>query len=1010
MTIIYNRNTMKRVSKIRLFVLLFLLVAGGCTRTEVEEGGITPHTLADVDARFNLNVLATRTPVTRSITFTPDGTIDSDTLAVGGRDSVQTKAVAPLSEVQENQIASLWIGQYDAATGKRLLNEHLPSMTGTTVNLKLKQSQKDSKSHVYFVSNAGDLGAIADETTLKKHTLAYTSTAEGLPDNYLCKMMGKWEGVVQAEGIKDITVELTRLIAKITFTYSVGSDFTFEPASVVLKNAPTLSQIEAPKAQLTTDGIGYTTYMGTASGSGATVYWYLPENMAGTVSEADAVDVEKKKIGTGVTNATCIELTGEAVQGGVSYKDVTFRFYPGSDKNNYDIVRNSHYTMNVTLIGIDVSDERITVGEIPPIEVDPTRMPAKKGGEKEIQITARPGQQWVFDMPFWLSALLDGSEIKPGATITHQGPANVVFKAVEANPKAEERSVSFNIDVNGEDQEITIIQSGSTLTKGKDILLAAVTDSEGESTFTATEGLQWLAALNGDGWLDFSNSATSGSEAPGGEQTLKVKATAVNPSSQVRNGKIIVKAGASVGDPAYTNLKQEITVEQSGATVTGSTLSDIAAKGGSGESSFTATPGLDWAVSVLPDGWISLTGGTSGTPTTGTAQKITFDAAVNPDDFAREGAITVKVGNAVSGTDAGLTKEIKVTQKASELTASGDPIILAATADASGTLTFKGTPGLLYSATSPDWLVLTGTTSGTTDGNEQTFGYKTSELNLNSTENTGNISVKAGNITKDVTIKQLGSTFTVSKDVIDLPSTESSDFITVNGTEGLPWTVTREDGSSAAISSDIENSVATGSDQTLTFNAEANIEEARTATFIIAVTGGNHSKTVTVNQKRGMANAVTIDQDLVDAFVAARPNTNHFPFAHDQGVLKTTKYVDYKGNSTTCTLTETYTIEVEKTQNPTAYKYISGIPRDSCANKSGGWRLPTIIELYGIWNKYKDNKDAFGDGFTDYMYWSCSVFGNDNAEAKSMINPVSGKFDSGNINYVRFFRCVREVE
>lgn len=1008
---------MKRVSKIRLFVLLFLLVAGGCTRTEVEEGGITPHTLAEVDASFNLNVLATRTPVTRSITFTSDGTIDSDTRAVGARDSVQTKAVAPLAEVLENQIASLWIGQYDAVTGKRLLNEFFPSVDSTSsVSVKLKQSQDGSKSRVYFVSNAGNLGAIADETTLKKHTLAYASTAEGLPDNNLCKMMGKWEGVVQAEGIKDITVELTRLIAKITFTYSVGSDFTFKPTSVVLKNAPTLSQIEAPETQLTTDGIGYTTYTGTASGSGATVYWYLPENMAGTVSGADAVDAEKKKIGTGVTNATCIELTGEAVQGGVSYKDVTFRFYPGSDKNNYDIVRNSHYTMNVTLIGIDVSDERITVGEIPPIEVDPTRMPAKKGGEKEIQITARPGQQWVFDMPPWLSALLDGSEIKPGATITHQGPANVVFKAVEANPKAEERSVSFNIDVNGEDQEITIIQSGSTLIKGKDISLAAVTDSEGESTFTATEGLQWLAALNGDGWLDWavSNSATSGSEAPDGEQTLKVKATAVNPSSQVRNGKIIVKAGASVGDPAYTNLKQEITVEQSGATVTGSTLSDIAAKGGSGESSFTATAGLDWAASVTTDDWISLTGGTSGTPTTGTAQKITFDAAVNPNASTREGAITVKVGNAVSGTDAGLTKEIKVTQKASELTASGDPITLAATADASGTLTLKGTPGLLYSATSPDWLVLTGTTSGTTDGNEQAFGYKTSELNLNSTENTGNISVKAGNITKDVTIKQSGSTFIVSKDVIDLPSTESSDFITVNGTEGLPWTVVREDGSSAAISSDIENSIATGNDQTLTFNAEANIEEARSATFIIAVTGGNHSKTVTVKQKKAIKNAVTITQDLVDAFVAARPikddkpDVNYYLFAHDQGNMSSAEYVDYKGNSQNYTLEETYTIEVNKDYINGAY---NGDARKHCLDKEGGWRLPTLIELYAISTKYRENPAAFDFEIASREYWSCSVYG-DVYYARSVINIPSGALDYGNVGKTdgRSTRCVREVK
>lgn len=67
-----------------------------------------------------------------------------------------------------------------------------------------------------------------------------------------------------------------------------------------------------------------------------------------------------------------------------------------------------HYTMTVKLVGIDVSDERISVGEIPPIEVDPTEMPANKGGEKDIQITARPGQEWVFDMPDWLSALLDG--------------------------------------------------------------------------------------------------------------------------------------------------------------------------------------------------------------------------------------------------------------------------------------------------------------------------------------------------------------------------------------------------------------------------------------------------------------------------------------------------------------------------------------------------------------------------------------------------------------------------
>ncbi len=31
--------------------------------------------------------------------------------------------------------------------------------------------------------------------------------------------------------------------------------------------------------------------------------------------------------------------------------------------NNYNIERNYHYVMKVTLVGIDISDERITVNE-----------------------------------------------------------------------------------------------------------------------------------------------------------------------------------------------------------------------------------------------------------------------------------------------------------------------------------------------------------------------------------------------------------------------------------------------------------------------------------------------------------------------------------------------------------------------------------------------------------------------------------------------------------------------
>ncbi|MCD7711277.1 MAG: hypothetical protein LUJ25_00750 [Firmicutes bacterium] len=232
-------------------------------------------------------------------------------------------------------------------------------------------------------------------------------------------------------------------------------------------------------------------------------------------------------------------------------------FYPGKDQNNYDIIRNSHYTVNVTLVGIDVSDERITVGEIPPVEFDAEKIPAEKGGEKKVQVTARPGQEWSFDMPQWLSALIEGKQVSGGATVTYQGPYQVTFQAADANPRAEDRSVEFPIHINGKDQAVTITQSDSDLSTTDAISLAATADATGSSSFTATKGLLWDASLSED-WLDWvtDNPSAPGTEATGSPQTLKVKSKSPNPLAAARSGKITVKAGESISKGDYIDLKK----------------------------------------------------------------------------------------------------------------------------------------------------------------------------------------------------------------------------------------------------------------------------------------------------------------------------------------------------------------------------------------------------------------------------------------------------------------------
>lgn len=823
---------------------LFLLFVGSCTQADVENGGISPHILKDVDAGFHLNVLASRAPVTRSITFTPEGTVDTDSLAVGDRERIGTRAPS-VDEVQESKISGLWVGQYDASTGTLLFNKYFASLTDNTVNIKLKQSREGAQSHVWFIANAGDLGEIGNEKKLKEHVLSYASTENGWPENNLCGMTGMWEGVVQEEGEKNITVELTRLLAKISFTYAIGGNgFSFTPTSVSLKSVPQKSQVDAPESQLA--DMTYTSYAGTADKNGATMYWYLPENMAGTVKTEYAVDLEKKKTGKGVTHATFIELTGTAVQGEVTYENVTFCFYPGSNENNYDIVRNSHYTMNVTLVGIDVSDERITVGKIPPIEVTEGNMPAEKGSTKEVQITARPGQAWSFDLEEWLLAMIEGKEAGTGVTVSHQGPAKVSFQAVSSNPKAEERSVSFSVNVNNDPQTITITQEGSTLTKGNDISLGAASGSEGSSTCKVTKGLPWQAVMSCEDWWGWSDSnpVSSGDESDGAESPLKVKSLSSNPLAQERTGKIMVAAGASFSDPTYPGLKGEIIVKQAGSTVEGSTveLEPVAASNQS--SSFTATPGLAWAAKVTRGDWLTLTCSTSGSPTTGSAQDITFAATVNPTASLRSGEITVRAGNETGGP----TGVITVNQKASSLTASINPVTaLAAIAGAEGTYTMNGTSGLLYSFTAgfPSWLTVINNTAstegGTTNGFDQQLTYQTASVNPNGTERSVTVTIKAGNISKDVTIKQTASEFTV-KGVGIIPAEGGSATGSITATDGLEWTVYPE------TSNNITVKPTNGRGQaTLEFTASANTGEERIGAFKVKVTGASPIREINIS-------------------------------------------------------------------------------------------------------------------------------------------------------------------
>lgn len=430
---------MKQITVTKLsctLFIFFLLVA--CTEAEVMGGNHSGQQTGEVETTFNLEVTPSQVPMTRSITFTAQGSTTVDTM--------QTRSVTDLPDAQEKKVAGLWIGQYDAAGTTLLSHQYIESVTGTEVTAKLVATTGNC--NVRFVANAGDLGNINTEALLNTTTLSYASTDDGRPASNLFAMTGTWTGSISGETTQQTipTVELTRLAAKITFTYKInGTGFSFEPTSVSLKNVPDQSQVGELTKQLVSS-VNYGTYTGTTSTTGATMYWYLPENMAGTGTPA--VNSEKEKTGqsVGIANATYIELFGDAVQNGVKYENVAFRFYPGTNENDYNIKRNDHFIMSIDLKGLDISDKRITVGAIPPITVSPEgNLPAAAGGTQEVQITSRAGVVWSLPLPSWLSATIDGQTTPPGSTLTNQGPCKVTFTTTEINPNNVKRDQSFEV-------------------------------------------------------------------------------------------------------------------------------------------------------------------------------------------------------------------------------------------------------------------------------------------------------------------------------------------------------------------------------------------------------------------------------------------------------------------------------------------------------------------------------------------------------------------------------------
>ena len=290
---------------------------------------------------------------------------------------MQQKGVAtrstPSSTVDDQQITDINVLQFDNS-GNFLKQSYTSSFNPAAFEVLLVPNVTGATSNIYFIANSGSqIATPANEAAFKTQVKAIASETDLMINGSVGKksipMFGQLlTQTVPANGyITTMNVTMTRMLAEVDLTYtvdaSITSSFTLEQVRVC--NVPTSMQYYTPgtgnfpATPSSTTVINLPLETATAPGP-TTVTFYLPDNCRGVGTNTAGTN---ERLKSGVDYATYIELIGhtKGVQGG---DEIAYRIYPGADNyNDYNIVRNTHYTLINTLKGISPSDNRVHIAE-----------------------------------------------------------------------------------------------------------------------------------------------------------------------------------------------------------------------------------------------------------------------------------------------------------------------------------------------------------------------------------------------------------------------------------------------------------------------------------------------------------------------------------------------------------------------------------------------------------------------------------------------------------------------
>ena len=345
-----------KVTRILELWMLCALCLCSCTDEEQEAGGIMPD-VATTPVRLSLGM----TPMQEAGSVTRARGDNSLDLVLGeeagkAANGAVTRADG-LTDAQESAVNDICVFQF-GSEGKLIYSEYA-TLTDGQLTADISLASGAGTCTVYVLANVGDLTArAASGTTLTDFKKLAAEVTSGMGAGQNLPMCGHHDSYDSNVDNASLSVSLTRSVAKVSLnlTTPTAGD-VFNVTSVKLMNvAKELYYVETAAAAPVADKL--TTYAG---GSAKTASWYIPENKAGSNSVTDWKD---RYEGNAPATATYILIEGSYTPKGGTARDMAYTIYLGAgDKaGDFNVARNTKYTVKAAIKGTNMNDGRVLVG------------------------------------------------------------------------------------------------------------------------------------------------------------------------------------------------------------------------------------------------------------------------------------------------------------------------------------------------------------------------------------------------------------------------------------------------------------------------------------------------------------------------------------------------------------------------------------------------------------------------------------------------------------------------